>query len=262
MSPPMTIRDQALLGQAGAGGCGIEDTDLKTYWKFNEASGDIINNSEASADLGSGADLQVTGADYQTGSPPLGQSMNFEGTDSAENYALAGSSLSQFNFMHNSTAKWTTAWWSKATTRDTTFTYFATDRSTSKNGVSIHGNTNASMSMLMYNGGTPYPIQSQSGANFIPDTTTWHFYVMTYDYSLGSDNLVMKRDNANAYTDDNDAGSHSDGNAGYVMRIGRKPDYTEDYLDGEINESSIWDKVMSDEDQTSLYNGGSGLAIY
>ena len=41
-----------------------DDTDLKAYWKFDEASGDIIEVSQAAAALGSAADLQVSGATH------------------------------------------------------------------------------------------------------------------------------------------------------------------------------------------------------
>ena len=66
--PSMNMGDLALLGSLNAGGANMDDTDLKAYYKFNESSGDIINKSEATASLGSAADIAITGATYsQTG---------------------------------------------------------------------------------------------------------------------------------------------------------------------------------------------------
>mgnify|MGYP003139578515 FL=1 len=75
----------------------FEDFDeLKCYWKFNESSGDIINQAAAvgSTDsLGTAANLQVTGASYNNTNTPF-NTMNFDGTNDV---AIAGTSVSQFN---------------------------------------------------------------------------------------------------------------------------------------------------------------------
>ena len=86
----------------------FDDTDLKAYWKFNETSGDIIESSQAAAALGSAADLQVTGATYSDVTSPFGYGLSFNGTNG---FAQAGTSLSQFNFMHLAGAAWTVNYW-------------------------------------------------------------------------------------------------------------------------------------------------------
>jgi len=237
----------------------ISDTDLKAYWKFNEASGDIINVSSSAADLGSGADLQVTGADYDTGSPPTGfKSMNFNGSSDK---AIAGTSLSQWNFMHSTTAQWTAVFWMKADSVTATQQIFGTNRLTSAKGFGLLSNTNGSFSLLGFGGGTQW-YGGNSSASYVPDTTTWHMYTVTLDLTT-SNGLNYTRDGANAHNVTNtSSGAINNGDSGEQMTIGVKPDYGEEYLDGQIMELSIWDRILTSTEITTLYNSGNGTAIY
>ena len=236
----------------------ISDTDLKAYWKFNEASGDIINVSSSAADLGSGADLQVTGADYDTGSPPTGfKSMNFNGSSDK---AIAGTSLSQWNFMHSTTAQWTAVFWMKADSVTATQQIFGTNRLTSAKGFGLLSNTNGSFSLLGFGGGTQW-YGGNSSASYVPDTTTWHMYTVTLDLTT-SNGLNYTRDGANAHNVTNtSSGAINNGDSGEQMTIGVKPDYGEEYLDGQITEVSIWNRILTSSEITELYNSGAGLAI-
>ena len=95
---------------------GLDDSQLKLYAKFNETSGDIINVSESSDSLGSSADLQVSGASYNQSESPFGYAMTFDGTN---DNAKAGTSTSQFNFLHDSaTMKWSMCFWANSTGGD------------------------------------------------------------------------------------------------------------------------------------------------
>ena len=237
----------------------ISDTDLKAYWKFNEDSGDIINVSSSAADLGSGADLQVTGADYDTGSPPTGfKSMNFNGSSDK---AIAGTSLSQWNFMHSTTAQWTAVFWMKADSVTATQQIFGTNRLTSAKGFGLLSNTNGSFSLLGFGGGTQW-YGGNSSASYVPDTTTWHMYTVTLDLTT-SNGLNYTRDGANAHNVTNtSSGAINNGDSGEQMTIGVKPDYGEEYLDGQIMELSIWDRILTSNEITTLWGGGDGAAIY
>ena len=82
----------------------VDTTDLKAYWRFNETSGSITNVATtygSGVSLGSDADLTANNSPTydQTGSPTdLGNSVLFDGSN---DYCNAGTSVSQFNFLHN-----------------------------------------------------------------------------------------------------------------------------------------------------------------
>ena len=263
MSPPQDVGDQALLGQAGAGGgSNIDDTDLKCYWRFNEASGDIINQSESSEDLGSSADLQITGATYETGSPPLGNALYFADLDKG----VAGSSLSDWDFMHSTDATWTIAFWYRCVSfAGNEMAFFNTSQINNARGFCVKTVTfKTGLTLTQFNGASS---SSQYTAcpttdDYIPDTTSWHFYVVMRDQA--SDTTTFRRDDANEETPTNEISgiSPTNGNCAMAHHVCRKAGYTEMWNDGYFSETSIWDKIMSAEDQTTLYNGGSGLAIY
>jgi len=237
----------------------FDDTDLKCYWRFNEESGDIINQSQSDADLGSGADLQVTGGTYQTGSPPVGNSLEFDGVD---DLAIAGTSVSQWNFMHSTTAKWTMAFWFKASSVANVMTFFTTAQTSLARGFTLRTNGSAAKIYLLAYNGTAQYLAAFSSADYVPGTDNWHFYVITHDQTLANTNTVMRRDNANEETMNKLAVTPVNGDSTNPLYVGRRAENAEGFLDGYLSEVSIWSKIMSDEDQTLLWNDSSGRAIY
>ena len=88
----------------------FNDADLKAYWKFDEASGDIINQSQAAGTLGVGADMQTTDVTY--GVPGIiGDAVRCNGTSSL---LTIGTSKSQLNFTHNTTSLMSFIHWMKS----------------------------------------------------------------------------------------------------------------------------------------------------
>ena len=86
-----------------------------------------------------------------------------------------------------------------------------------------------------------------------------HFYCLTFDESLSSSNLNVRRDNANLETF-NKEHTNSNSNAAYALHVGGMSGFTGD-LNGGISEMSIWNRVLTTSEQTSLYNSGSGKEI-
>jgi len=239
---------------------GLDDTGLKAYWKFNESSGDIINQSASAVDLGSAADITITGATYsQTGK--IGNALLFDGVN---DYGEAGTSLSQWNFLHNTTAQWTIAFWMKAAASipsSENGIFSINGASASFIGAEIYATTTEQLVLYIGDGSGTATIGLGSGNNYVPDTTNWYFYVFTYDYSIGSNNGKIKRNDANL-VQGSTTGSHTNSDASHSMEILRNTRTNSNYLNAYLDEASIWDKVMSTDDQTSLYNSGSGLEIY
>jgi len=236
----------------------VSDTDLKTYQKFDESAGDIINLSQSTADLGSAADMQIVGATYsQTGK--VGNSLSFDGTDDKGTY---GSSLSQFNFLHNSTSLWTIIFWMKLGTAaaDRLFSTGDSEYTVNEIGIGMSTSTTKVIHVTIGNGTASLVIDSTTTNDYIPDTTNWYYYVISYDQGLGSNNLKLKRNDANLEQFSKTVNAPSNSNAAQALVLAALS--TSRHLHANFDEVSIWNKVVSGADQTTLYNSGNGLAIY
>jgi len=243
-------------------GVPIDDTSLKAYWKCNQSSGNITNDSISAVTLGSGADGQVTGATHvpSGGSSPFGYELAFDGVNDKLVY---GSSLSQFIFMHSTTMKFTLNFWMKSNSLTPRQQIFATmDDSTSTDiGVSIYHETDGSLWFVYDNGVSGQQQGGGSSAGLVPDTTNWYMYSVSVDYSLGSNNFKFYRNaslvsqvNKGVYTPSNS--NHT--NAG---QTGERPDNTSLDLNARISEVSLWSDTLTTR-LDELYNSGSGRAIY
>jgi len=236
----------------------IEDTELKSYWKFNEASGDIINQSESSVDLGSGADIQITGATYGV----TGNMHNAVSFDGSNDFGDCGTSTSQFNFLHNVNCLHTYAWWLKcnSTPYDGAELFCDNEQEQPNIGNAIRMNgTSAVQNKISYNGG--YVARYSSSGSYII-SSGWHMYVHSHDQTLASANGVFYQDgSAFGATGNKENNNNTNDNATHPLRVMANNNDSQ-YFDGILEEVSIWNKIMSSDDVSTLYNGGSGLEIY
>lgn len=234
----------------------IDDTGLKCYWKFNESSGDVINQSESSVDLGSSADIQITNGDYEDNGSPLGNGMAFNGSDA---FGVAGTSVSQFNFLHQETTEWTICFWAKLTKAEDKFIMTTAEGSTD---IGIKLGMNATSFRIYTLNGADQTVMTFSGSSgFIPDSSGWYFYVFRYD-TTEEQQFKALRDNANLEESSNTVNSATNNNATYPMYFARRPNPAIGYTVMAIAEVSVWDRILTDAQMTALFNGGSGQAIY
>lgn len=235
----------------------IDDTGLKAYWKFNETSGDIINQSQSAVDLGVAADIQITGATYSVAGI-IGNAISFDGVD---DFGVIGTSLSQFNYMHNTTALWTCAFWLKYGSIANGEVLIDNHDLTGTNiGLNVRAADTDKIRCEIANG-TAEVLSFTSSVGYLPDTTNWHFYVLTYDQSLGSNNFKIIRDDANLEQATKTAETPSSSNATSAMNVARRTSNSL-FGDFDIDETSWWNKIVSSTDKTSLYNSGNGKQIY
>jgi hypothetical protein len=240
---------------------GVSDDNLKAYWKFNESSGDIINQSQSAADLGSGADIQITGGTYsQTGI--IGNSVQFNGTS---DYGVIGTSKSQFNFMHNSSGLFTMFFWMKYTDGTADRKIWHNTNGLSDIGCSLAVGAAENLYFQLFDGDGAAPYITLDVSSYVPVEDVWHMYCIDYDYNGGTStgtNINFRKDNANLNSTGLSDTTVSDSDSTYVMHISKNSAGASGYLKGEFDEWSCWNKVLSDDDRASLYNGGSGLEIY
>jgi len=252
-------------GAAGAGSTPFDDTGLKCYWKFSASSSPILNSSESDDSVGDTSSTgrgAMTGGSFEQGGTPIGESVLFDGSS---DFMTVGSSTSLWNFWHNSDALWTWAFWMKGVSLDWD-AYFFADGDGSENQalrVRFEGQTTYSgLNFVLRSDGNSIINASLASNDYVPDVSSWYFYCISYDMSLGSDNLVARRNNSNEETLSKSAGSTADANADYSPIMAKKTSASDNYGNFLISEFSCWNKVMSDDDQASLYNDGDGLEIY
>jgi len=245
----------------------IDDTNLKAYWRMNETSGPIVNVSQGAANLGSDADLAVSGSPSfnQTGSPSgLANNILWGATGS---FGDAGTSFSQFNFMHNTSGLFTLCVWLKfpsaVVANQTLF-----DNSIvgdEEVGVSIVTRANQNFRLIVSNGvGNNPVINVNTSTNSIPTDNAFHFYVFRWDVSLGSNQFKFRRDDGNEelFSDTGDTPSNAD--AFKVTRIAANtiPQTGTAELDANVLELSIFNSIISAADETTLFASGNGVPIY
>lgn len=101
-----------------------------------------------------------------------------------------------------------------------------------------------------------------TSTTFLPaDTASFHMLTVRYNEALASGNLLMRVDNG---TDEsiNKAGTRTNGNATTATAIGQLSNLVNAAVyAGDLDEFSIWDRVLTDDEITRLYNSGNGLEL-
>jgi len=246
----------------GAAADWIDDTGLKAYYKFNESSGSIINQSESDDSLSSNADIAMTGGTYEQ-SAPIG-SANAVLFDGSSDKGEEGTSLSQWNYKHNTTSEFSMAFWAKFVSVAGGNVFFSTAQSESHVGWQVWCNdTNRPLSFMTSNGSGGRPMGAFSTNNYIPDLTNWHFYVITCNITLANSNVIFTRDNANQETFNKTAANvPSDANATQSAKVAVNPASDSDYGNFYVSELSEWNRILTADEITGLYNDGNARAIY
>ena len=237
--------------------------DLKAFWTLSEAGSTLDNTATGSADLGTAADLTVTGnpAQNQSGSPSgLANNIQLDGTG---DYLTAGSSTSQFNFMHNTSAKFTVSFWCRAGSGDIpdNSPFFNTAHVDTTIGVKAYKDDTDKFKAAIYraseNNEVFGPAASTSG--FFKDDDEWHHYVWTYDQSLASANAIYYRDGGNAETFNKEGNTPEDGDAAAALRIGADAGTGSDTMNADLVSFAIWNRVLTADEVSVLYASGNGV---
>ena len=242
----------------------FDDTALKAYWKFNESSGNIINESESAVDLGSAADLIVTGATYDV-TGKIDTALSFDGTN---DYALAGSSLSQWNYAHSTTATSTIVVWILSDVDQSEKVFFDDSialqgaGTTVQAGFTFETRTTREIGYTIRNTAGTTITQLITTGNIYPDNSNYFMASVTYDQNLGSDNLKIAVNDGTKQTATKSSNTPTNGNANGIGTLAARARLNAGFFNGNFDEWSMWSKVMSDSDITSLYNSGDGLEIY
>ena len=250
---------------------GINTSELKAYWKFDEASGELVNKCDLTGEVNCLVlnDGTLTGGIDQGSRGITGKAYRFNGVDDEINIP---SSTSQFNFMHNQSGLFTASMWIRNIEVDVSDNQMLLSTGHSGLDVGTHilisdssdSNDNG-ISLAVHDGaGGGEVLGLQSPADILPKDGKWHHVVVTFDYN----GQVSTGENGNIVIDGNISGKVSGGldsnpasnsNSDYDMHIGRSPLLTEPF-DGYMDEVAIFNRILSDSEIVGLYQNGIGRA--
>lgn len=236
-------------------------SQLKAYYPFNEASTPVINQSTSPDTLGTSADIVVTGGTFQQ-SGVIQYSLLFDGVD---DYGTIGTLKSLFNFMWAQNHQWSFVAWIKKTNTPTSWEGIMSCTAVSTQdkgfGFTVYL-ASQTVTELVLAAGNKYLNDIVSDSGDVPNDTNWHLYVLTFDDTLASNqyNMYIDGNSTPVFTASYASVTYADGDATNLMLVGRDS-ATAKYLDGELCEMSVWNRVLTTDEISLLYGGGSGLSL-
>ena len=241
------------------------------HYKFSESSGDVINHGSVAS-----ADLTVTSLTRDQ-STPSGLGNGMKTTAYNTGYAQNTSRVNDYKFLHDGTSKWSITFWLKA--GDTPTDSTSTERMvfgniwTDDNGIGfcirLAKNSDNSSSVcriqtLIADGDSGMPLNDQTPDGMMPDVSNWHFYCITYDPTLSSNNLTVSRDATTSGTGfhqgDYDDFAYSTSNPTRKTTYFARPTSSYDHgIVGTLAQVMIFkDVILSQANKESLYASGNG----
>jgi len=248
-------------------GTAIPVDNLVAYYTFEESSGVLINKAGdvgSPISFGSAADGTVEAGITRQDSGILGSSYLFPGSSSGQ--ITLGSSTSQFNFLHNTTAKWSMNFWINSTTTSGGTAVIQNNVGTTANrGINI-GHTGGALSgnsnLLITKGITFDAVAGVSTSGSPLTNGVWNMVTYTFDYNgfvdIGNNTKVYVNGVLN--NDDGLVGDPaSDSNAAVALQMGGFGDIFP--FAGNLDEFSIWNDELTPSEISDLYNSGSALNL-
>ena len=229
---------------------GISTTGLKAHYNFDESSGNLINQSTTGDGLGSNADGTASGDPTYSATGKINKAISFDGD--GDKFTL-GTTAGQWNFLHNNSDFSVSFWLKLNATPSENQGILGTGTGGSSIGfdLTVNHSTGGKLRASIENGaGASANIQSSAG--FVPqNTTTWYHYVLTF--SNGSWNIYRNGgNNESASSSVSWSTSNHSRNMELANANANTPTDVKD-LTGELDEVSIWSRVLTSAEISSLY---------
>jgi hypothetical protein len=236
-----------------AGGLVIDKSNLKAYYKFNEASGDVINQatSVGSSDAITSSDLTVTGATYQAaGQGDFTYGMSFDGTTDK---AVSQSANTTWQFMSDQNDATVCFWINPIGTVVNGKAIMATVNSGANSGFIFDYRSTGDLRFLTEKSASPTGNVNWTAPNLVAGT--WTFVVHRHNNSSNIFEL---------FTDNTDHGNNP-----ATVPTANAPDATLQLMDtdytgaagGVLSEMTFWERALTDDEISDLYNSGSGAEL-
>jgi hypothetical protein len=219
----------------------------------------------AGSGLGSSADGTNTGITLEDSGGVFGKYYSFSDSDGL----VATSTASDWDFLHNTTAKFTISCWFKRPTSFATADVGVLFATTVGTGAGIefsyrdgsYGTDRLNFEMVDSSDGQ---VIVTALDNYFPDNSDWHHFCGTYDASLGSNNYTAYLDGV-LKTEATKSGTPTDGSPASALKIGSGVSTHDWYSNWKLDDIGIWNTVLpigTDEDTADsvkwLYNTGTG----
>ena len=234
-------------------------SELKAYYKCNEASGDVINQAATvgSTDAIATSDLAVTGATFgATGI--LGDAISFDGIN--DFMAASSSAASDWGFLSKDGAVYTVCLWVTADNFTTNHALCATSNfNAGDNGFFFQIITDRRLQLFFGDDGVDAINNITSDPDLYPNNTDFHFIVLQYDDGTGVSRILI---DDGAVFDKTTSG----GNLTNTLDPETFMNFAQDsgsafFLAGSLDEISVWNRKLTDAELTTLFNGGSGFSL-
>ena len=228
----------------------FQTSGLKAYWKMNEASGNLLNTASAqNSDSTMSADLVSSGTVNrgQTGHISGVDSIGFPTYDADGNKVTANNSASDYGFMNKAGGKFTLCFWAKNESYNSTVDLWGFGGNGGATDIQFR---NKSSGFTIWLSGTEYT----SFTHNVGDNN-WHFYMLSWDEDGGSNNVQFQLDGTKqtaTVTTSNTSDASSPLIIGDVS--GNEPEM-------DIQEFSLWNRVLTDAEIAEIYNSGNGAEL-
>lgn len=235
-------------------------TGLKAYWKYEESSGNIINQAGiigSTDSLGSAADIIVNGVTYDV-TGIIDKAISFDGVD---DFGDVGSSVSQFDFILSEAYEFTIIiWFKKLTASPNTQTVFMNQRGAANdNGLQFKFDDRSStkkFELSCKQSGTVF-INQIISTPVIPQDTNFHMMVLR---GLHSENKWQISIDNGTLTDISESADPS-GTESPDIPFEWCQEVATQFWAGIMDEVSIWNRKLTNDELTTLFNSGAAKAL-
>jgi type IV pilus assembly protein PilA len=217
---------------------------LVAHWKMNDTSGTTVVDTKGKNGVSVSAVSSVTGVSASTGGS--NGALRFNGAP-ATNVTITG-------YKGISSPPYSVSFWFKFPNANGTEQAFLSWGSPNGNGnwAEFESHPLYPGKIFMQTGGGSGGPQPNIYTSSRYDDNSWHHFVCTVD---SSGNVRMYVDTSSQYTD----GAFSlHPLLNYDMTIGYRNYYNDSFLNGHMDDVRIYDRVLTTDEITQLYNGGSG----
>jgi len=248
------------FSKAAAGWADFDE--LKFYAKWDESSpSNIVNQATSvgsSDSLGNDVDIVITGATYgETGI--IAEALSFDGTN---DYGELGDddTRADWAFFHG-TGDWSINFWINLTAYNNEARLFSNLGGTETSGIKLRlGGTTGSLGIAVWNDSNQAMANGEISLSTAFPTSTWTMITWTCDYSDASNCYELFIDGESQGTK---ARSYvgGTGTPEVTLKTMTKGTALGNFINGLQDETSIWQRLLTDDEITELYNSGAALAL-
>ena len=237
-------------------GADLSLTGLKAYYKFDETTGNILNKATSigSTVAVASSDLVVTGAERGV-TGKLGKALYFDGSGDYAQATSAGTT--GFNFMHQNGATFTVLSWYKVDAFTAGTNLIGTNQVSGSESGFLFALRHDDRKFDIFIGKSDSDLIDFSNSVQTPNDTDWHMLMVKYDDATGTVSASIDNGTVATSTGHNLTNTSNQTNYFTMGADGA----TNGSWNGDIDETSIWNRILTTAEITTIYNSGNGKVI-